>query len=301
MAVTTGEREQVVPAELGRKKRRFRPRLIPHVPIAILVIVVAVAILAPLLAPHDPARGTLVDSLLPPAWDADGTIEYPLGTDANGRDVLSRLIYGTRISAIVVVFGVILTGLIGTAVGLLAGYFGGVWDAILMRLVDTILSIPPVLLALAIIGALGASLQNVLLVIVITAWVGYARIIRAEALRLRNADHVLLARVGGCGWFRILRVHIFPNVVNTLVVYATLTIATVVIYEASLSFLGLGVRPPDASWGGMISEGRGHMNTAWWLTVIPGIALLLLCVSANLLGDWLRDRLDPRLRNVGGS
>jgi peptide/nickel transport system permease protein len=288
-----------LPRRRSATRRRFRLRLIPAVPLAFLILVVVLAIGAPLFSPHSPDSGRLLDSFLPPVWQDGGTWSHPLGTDANGRDVLSRLIYGARIPIIVVLFGVAITALVGTVVGLVAGYFGGIIDAISMRLVDTMLSIPPILLAIALIGVLGPNLRNVILVITITSWAPYARVIRGEALRIRTADHVNLARVAGCGTFRIIYKHVFPEVTNTLIVLATLSIATMILYEAALSFLGLGVRPPAASWGGMLSEGRLHMNNAWWLTVIPGVALLLTCVSANLLGDWLRDRLDPRLQNVG--
>lgn len=282
--------------------RRLLPRvrLIPLVPIVILSVVVIAAVLAPWIAPHDAESGNLANSFRPPVWEDGGSWSYALGTDANGRDVLSRLIYGTRIPVLVVLFGVVSTAIIGSAIGIASGYFGGVVDAILMRLVDTFLSIPPILMAIAIIGVLGSSLQNVIIVVVLTSWAGYARVIRGEALRIRQSDHIGLARVAGCGPLRIMRVHILPEVTNTLVVLATLSVATFILYEAALSFLGLGVRPPAPSWGSMISEGRIHMTTAWWLTVVPGVAILLTCLSANLLGDWLRDRLDPRLRNIGG-
>ena len=280
---------------------RFFPRvrLIPALPIVVLSVVVAAAVLAPWIAPHDAETGNLANSFRPPAWQDGGSWSYVFGTDANGRDVLSRLIYGSRIPVLVVLFGVVSTAIIGSAIGIASGYFGGVVDAILMRVVDTFLSIPPILMAIAIIGVLGSSLQNVIIVVVLTSWAGYARVIRGEALRIRQSDHIGLARVAGCGPLRIMRVHILPEVTNTLVVLATLSVATFILYEAALSFLGLGVRPPTPSWGSMISEGRLHMTTAWWLTVVPGVAILLTCLSANLLGDWLRDRLDPRLRNMG--
>jgi peptide/nickel transport system permease protein len=281
---------------------RWFPRLhlIPIVPIIILSVVMIAALLAPWLAPHDAESGNLVNSFRPPVWEDGGNWSYVLGTDANGRDVLSRLIYGTRIPVLVVLFGVISTAFIGTSVGIAAGYLGGKTDTVLMRLVDTFLAIPPILMAIAIIGVLGSSLQNVIIVVILTSWAGYARVIRSEALRIRGSDHIGLARVAGCGAFRIMRVHILPEVTNTLIVLATLSVATFILYEAALSFLGLGVRPPTPSWGSMISEGRIYMTTAWWLTVVPGVAILITCLSANLLGDWLRDQLDPRLRNVGG-
>lgn len=279
-------------------RRRFRFELIPVLATAFLILVVVVAIFAPLLAPHSADHGTLINSLRPPAWQDGGSWSYPLGTDATGRDILSRLIYGARIPILVVLFGIALTATFGSAIGLLAGYFGGIVDAILMRIVDAMLSLPPILLAIVFIGVLGANLQNVIIVIVLTTWAPYSRIVRGEALRVRDADHVALARVAGCGTLRILRRHVLPEITNTLVVLASLSVSELILYEAALSFLGLGVRPPSASWGLMISEGRTYLTSAWWMTVIPGVALLLTCVSANLLGDWLRDKLDPRLRNV---
>ncbi|MDK1046118.1 MAG: ABC transporter permease [Anaerolineales bacterium] len=272
--------------------------IIPAIPIFILTALVVVALFAPLIAPYSPVKGKLPDSLHPPAWIEGGSWDHPLGTDRLGRDTLSRLIYGSRLSLLVGVLAVFFAGTIGTTVGLISGYFGGYVDAFLMRVTAVVLSLPLILMALILAVVLGASFTNVILVIVVLLWPRYARQIRGETLSIKEQDFVALARIAGCSSFRIMWRHIFPNVVPTLLVLATLQVGYVIILESTLSFLGVGIPPPMPSWGVMVSDGRVLMATAWWLPVFPGLAILLVVLSANLLGDWIRDKLDPKLRQV---
>ncbi|MBA7692402.1 Glutathione transport system permease protein GsiD [subsurface metagenome] len=227
-----------------------------------------------------------------------GSPEHLLGTDAFGRDTFSRLIYGARISLVVSLLAVFFAGSVGTAVGLIAGYFGGWVDVLLMRVVDVGLSIPLILMAIILVSVLGPSITNVILVILLLLWPRYARQIRAETLSIKQQPFVDLARVAGCSPIRIMWVHIFPNVIPSLLVLATLQVGWVIIMESSLSFLGVGIPPPQPAWGVMVADGRGLIATAWWISLWPGLAILLTVLSFNLLGDWLRDRLDPKLRQV---
>lgn len=279
-------------------RRRRRLRLIPWVPGLILLALCAIAVLAPLIAPYPPLQGSLGDKLLPPAWLAGGAWSHPLGTDLLGRDILSRLFYGARTSLGVAAVAVLVSGTIGTSVGLISGYFGGALDAFLMRLTDVALSLPLILVAIVLVAALGTSFTNVVLVIVLLLWPRYARQIRGETLALRERDFVALARIANCSHFRIIRRHILPNVFPTLLVLATLQSGYVVLLESTLSFLGAGIPPSTPAWGLMISEGRTVMESAWWVVMWPGLAILALVLSGNLLGDWLRDRLDPTLSRL---
>ena len=278
--------------------RRRWLRLVPAVPIALLVLLCAIALLAPWIAPYPPLQGSLGDKLLPPAWLAGGSWSHPLGTDLLGRDILSRIFYGARTSLGVAAIAVLVSGTIGTIVGLVSGYFGGALDAFLMRLTDVALSLPLILVAIVLVAALGTSFANVVLVIVLLLWPRYARQIRGETLALRERDFVALARIANCSHFRIMRRHILPNVVPTLLVLVTLQSGYVVLLESTLSFLGAGIPPSTPAWGLMISEGRTVIETAWWVVVWPGLAIVALVLSGNLLGDWLRDRLDPTLKRV---
>ena len=275
--------------------RRRRIGLVPWLPAVVLVTLIAVGVLAPLMAPYPPLQGSLGDKLLPPAWLAGGSWSHPLGTDLLGRDILSRVFYGARTSLGVAALAVLVSGTIGTTIGLIAGYFGGTLDAFLMRLTDVALSLPLILVAIVLVAALGASFANVVLVIVLLLWPRYARQIRGETLALRERDFVALARIANCSHFRIIRRHILPNVVPTLLVLVTLQSGYVVLLESTLSFLGAGIPPSTPAWGLMISEGRTVIETAWWVVVWPGLAIVALVLSGNLLGDWLRDRLDPTL------
>ena len=270
----------------------------PLVPIAILTIMVLAAIFAPLIAPDSPRIGSLSEKLLPPAWMEEGKISHLLGTDQQGRDVLSRLIYGARISLSVAALAVFFAGTIGTAIGVVSGYFGGRTDAILMRLTDITFSIPLILMAIVLVAALGPSFYNLTLVITILLWPYYARQVRAESLSLKKQDFVALARIAGCSNISIMLRHILPNTLPTILVLATLQAASVILLEAALSFLGVGIPPPTPAWGLMVGEGRLYIATAWWLSIWPGLAILLTVLSMNLLGDWLRDWLDPKLRQT---
>ncbi len=264
----------------------------------LLVVLVTPAIFADVVAPHDPVKGNILERLHPPAWMEGGSWEYPLGTDKLGRDILSRIIYGARISMTIAAISIICGGVVGTALGLIAGYWGGWWDHIVMRLVDIKVSIPSILLALILAAALGPGYFTVIIVLVLTLWTRYARLVRGEVLSLRTMDFIAKARVAGSSTPRIIVRHLLPNVVNTIIVLATLEVGVVIILEATLSFLGAGIPPPNPAWGLMVADGRVLVINAWWVSFFPGMAILLTVLSMNLLGDWLRDKLDPKLRNV---
>lgn len=270
----------------------------PIVPLSILGVVAIAGVFAPLLAPHDPSAFELRRSMMPPAWDPKGSSEFLLGTDKLGRDILSRIIWGARISLTIGFLGVGFAGAVGTTLGLVAGYFGGKTDAIIMRIVDIKQSIPAFLLALVLAAVIGPSLQTIIMVVMLAYWTGYARLIRGETLSVKQRDYVALARVAGCSPPRILFKHILPNIINTAVVLATLQLGSVIIFEASLSFLGLGVQPPASAWGSMLADGRSYLTSAWWLSVFPGLAIMFTVLGCNLTGDWLRDFLDPKRRQV---
>ncbi len=283
-------------------RRAFAPlrfaRRYPLFPLVVWTAVVVMALASPLIAPHDPFEQTLTDRLRPPAWSAGGSMEHLLGTDNLGRDEFSRLVYASRVTVIVVLTTVTLSALVGTLVGMLAGYFGGFIDSLLMRLVDFQIALPPLLFGVMLAAVLKPGLRNVLVIIVLFTWAGFARLVRAEVLSLRHQDFVLLSRIAGASWRRIFVKHLFPNVMNTVVVLATLELSVVIIFEAALSFLGLGVTPPTISWGLMLSDGRGYMSVAWWLVTVPGLAIFAVALAGNLFGDWLRDALDPHLRRA---
>jgi peptide/nickel transport system permease protein len=270
--------------------------LVPALPAAILLIMCLVALLAPVIAPHPPLQGSLGAKLLPPAWLQGGRWTYLLGTDLLGRDILSRLFYGARTSLSIAAITVIFAGTLGTFLGLISGYFGGALDVAIMRLTDIALSIPLILVAIVLVAAVGASLSNVILIIVLLLWPRYARQIRGETLSVKERDFIALARIANCSHARIIWRHILPNVVPTLLVLVTLQAGYIVLLESTLSFLGAGIPPSTPAWGLMISEGRTVIESAWWVVTWPGLAIVLLVLSGNLLGDWLRDRLDPTLR-----
>jgi peptide/nickel transport system permease protein len=270
----------------------------PWIPIIIIAVMVCMAVFAPMLAPYSPIDQTLRDKLLPPFWVDGGSMKYILGTDPFGRDVLSRLIYGARVSLIVALLALTAGGGVGLIIGIVAGYVGGALDNLLMRLVDAAFTFPAILFALLLAVTMGQGLGTLIIAISLLLWASFARVIRGEVLTLKHRDFVALAKVRGCSSLRIMLTHILPNVLNTFMVLVTLNIGVVIIAEASLSFLGAGIPPPTPTWGLMISEGRGHIADAWWIALIPGIAITLLVLSVNLFGDWLRDRLDPRLRQL---
>jgi peptide/nickel transport system permease protein len=255
------------------------------------------AIFAPLIAPYDPLQTSLSARLQPPAF-AGGTDAHLLGTDKLGRDVLSRIIYGARVSLSVSLLVILITGSIGTTLGIVSGYFGGWTDSVIMRVTDVSLAFPAILVALLLAVTLGPSFTTVVLAISLLGWAAYARLIRSEVLKLRNADFVAQARIIGCSPGRIMLTHIFPNVVNPLLILATLSVGLVILIESALSYLGAGIPPPTPTWGSMVSDGRGLIDTAWWISFFPGLAIGMVVLSGNFLGDWLRDRLDPRLRQI---
>jgi peptide/nickel transport system permease protein len=263
--------------------------------LVVIVLTVAVAVLAPVLSPTDPVKNSLIDRLAPPMWNVGGSAEHPLGTDTLGRDVASRLLYGARVSLIVGFSAVAIAGVLGVILGLLSGYYRGWPDDLLMRLGDVQLAFPVLVLAVAVLAVLGASLANVILVLGATGWITYARIVRGEALSLRQREFVEAARALGATDRYLVWRHIFPNVLPPVTVVATFSVARTIIAEASLSFLGLGIPPPAPSWGAMLDEGRNYITTGWWLALFPGVAILLLVLGINLVGDWLRDVLDPRM------
>ncbi len=229
---------------------------------------------------------------------AAGSTKFLLGTDVLGRDILSRIIFGARISLIVAAVTLGVGGGIGVAVGLLSGYYGGWLDELLMRLVDIILSLPLILVALVLVVAIGQSFEMIIVVLALWIWPRFARMVRGEVLQLKTLDYVALARVAGASTTRILFVHLFPGTINTLIVVATLQVGIVILVEATLSFLGAGVPPPDPAWGSMVADGRDRLVDAWWVATMPGIAILITVMSLNLFGDWLRDTLDPKLRQM---
>jgi peptide/nickel transport system permease protein len=262
----------------------------------LLVLFVFVALLGPLLTPYDPLAGSLRARLDPPAWQDGGSWAHPFGTDRLGRDILSRIIAGARISLMVCVLVIAIGGTIGTAVGTVSGYFGNWTDRVLMRLVDLALSFPVILLALLLGAISGPSFTNIIIVISLVLWSQYARMARGETMKVRSEDFVDLARTSGLSHFKIIWRHILPNIAPSLIVVATLQVGVVIVLEASLSFLGVGVPPPAPSWGSMIADGRSYITSAWWLCMIPGLAILLTVMSVNLVGDALADRINPALR-----
>jgi len=262
----------------------------------ILVTLIIAAIAAPILAPHDPIETSLKLRNVPPFWDVKGSTDYLLGTDPVGRDLLSRIIYGARVSLFVGIIVTLLAAVLGVGVGLVAGYYGGLIDEVLMRIADLFLVFPFILLAVTIIAVLGAGITNLIITLVITGWVQYARLVRSQVLSLKAVQYVDAARVAGAKDARIIGRHILPNLLASVVVLGTLQMAFVLLTEAALSFLGLGVNPSTPTWGTMINEGRNYIYNAWWVITFPGIAILLTVLAINMIGDWLRDVLDPTLR-----
>lgn len=277
--------------------RRRRSVRIPWVSLSIVMLLLVLpALFADLVTGHDPLRGELVDRLTPPAWVDGGSWTYPLGTDKQGRDILTRIVYGARISLTVSTVTILIGAFVGATLGLVAGYFGGWADRIVSWLIDTFLSLPHVLLALVIVAAIGPSFTTIIVVIAITIWSAFARQVRGETLSVRETEYVARARVAGARPWRILLRHVLPNVANTLIVLATLQVGVVILEESSLSFIGAGIPRPNPSWGVMVADGRDQILTAWWVSLFPGVAILLVVLALNLLGDWLRDFLDPKFR-----
>lgn len=273
-------------------------RNLPWTSLVIIVTMLFAAVFAPVLAPHSPIDQTLADKLIPPVWEEGGNAKYLLGTDVFGRDVLSRLLYGARVSMIVSALALLVGGGVGLVIGIVSGYVGGRLDNLLMRIVDAALAFPAILFALLLAVTMGQGLRTIIIAISLLLWARFARVVRGEVLAVKQRDFIALARVHGCSPVRIMVTHILPNVMNTFMVLLTLYVGVVIVVEASLSFLGAGVPPPTPSWGLMVAEGRGKITSAWWLSLLPGIAITLVVLAFNQFGDWLRDRLDPKLRQL---
>ena len=284
-------------SKLGSLTKKIRGHQGMIIGSVIVFAVMAIALLAPLLAPHDPYEQDLMKRLLPPFWDSRGSWEHIFGTDHLGRDYLSRLIYGARISLLIGIGAALISGLIGTIMGVMAGYFGGRVDMVVTFLITVRLSMPVVLVALAVVAIVGGSLQVVITVLGLLLWDRFAVVMRSSTLQIRSMDYVAAAQAVGCSVSRVLMTEVMPNVVNNLIVITTIEIAHAIILEAALSFLGLGVQPPLPSWGLMVSEGKDMMLFEPWLITIPGVALFLLVLAINLMGDGVRDITAPENRN----
>jgi len=314
MATVTAPRQSTALVARVARQSVWLARELPVIPLLVLASLAFVAIFAPVLAPHsklDPIQPTREQCLArygmancpyidnaPPFWFPDGRLDIPLGTDFLGRDILSRLMHGARISLVVALTGTLAAGIIGTWLGVLAGYMGRWWDLVIMRITDAWLTLPSLVFAILLASVRGPGLWNVVLILTMVFWSRYARVVRGEVLSLRERDFVKLAEITGVNKLRIIWRHIIPNVMNTVMVVFSLQIGVAVIIEASLSFLGVGVPPPEPSWGLMMAQERESLlEGRWWLEVFPGLCITLLVLSANMLGDWLRVRLDPQLRN----
>jgi peptide/nickel transport system permease protein len=308
MNIAANKREKTTKRYTGLSQRvRITRNLSLILPLIIMSLLVLMAIFANLawigfpqagLAPHDPNEGNIRDKFLPPSFMEGGKSDYLLGTDRLGRDILSRLIFGARVSLSVSLIVIGITASIGTALGIIAGYLGGRLEAFVMRVTDMALSFPALLIAILLAVSIGPGYWTVVLALSVLGWAGYTRMIRGEAMRLRGSDFVAQARVNGASTIRIMFRHIFPNVVNSLIVIMTLQIGMIILAESALSYLGIGITAPTASWGSMVSDGRTDLDRAWWISAFPGIAIGLVVLSGNFLGDWLRDKLDPRLRQL---
>jgi peptide/nickel transport system permease protein len=281
------------------RRLRGAARDLPVVPVTILGLTLLAAVFADALAPHDPVLGNLRHRHRPPAWLAGGDASHLLGTDHLGRDVLSRLLFGARISLLVGFTAAVVAGALGTAVGIVSGYCGRWVDQLVMRVVDAWIALPAISFAIFLAVLLGPSEMNIVIILAGIFWTRYARVIRGEVLSLKERDYVRLAIVANCSIWAIMRRHILPNVINTSIVLSTLIVGVVIVAEAALSFLGVGVPPPKPAWGLMLADGKeGLMAGYWWVTLFPGLAIMLVVLAANLLGDWLRVKLDPQLRQL---
>ncbi len=292
--------EQVVSPVAVKKKSKLASELrrLPWAPLSILLVLLFIIAFANFLTPHSPYTIVLPNRLAPPMWQEGGTSTYPLGTDTLGRDLLTRIFFGARVSLFVAVVVLTIGGGAGLALGIIAGYMGGWLDAVIMRAVDSLMALPPILFALTFAVTLGPSMQTVILALSLVSWARFARVIRGDVLSLVNREYILQAKVAGCSTWRIMLVHISPNVLNTFMILLSLNVGWVILIEASLSFLGAGIPPPAPSWGQMVSEGRGYITSAWWIAFFPGLALASTVLAFQLFGDWLRDRLDPKLRQL---
>ena len=267
-------------------------------PVGVLSLLIICAIFADVIAPFPYDETSLPERRVPPAWVEGGSTKHFLGTDTLGRDVLSRAVYGARVSLSVSLLAIVITASVGTVLGIISGYTGGRVDAFIMRITDMAMSFPPLLLAILIAVSLGPGFFTVIFALSILGWSGYARIIRGEALRIRNSDFIAQAQVIGVSPWRIMLRHIFPNIQNVLIIGVTLSVGSMILAESAMSYLGIGIPPPMPSWGSMVADGRNDLDRAWWISAFPGIAIGLVVMSGNFLGDWIRDKTDPRLRQL---
>ena len=288
----------ILAMRLGTRQALRRMGQLPILSVLVLSIVVFSAIMAPWIAPHEPQISRPQDRLEPPVWMDGGSAKYLLGTDHQGRDLFSRLLYGARVSLIVAgaTFG--LGGTVGVLLGLLAGWYGRWVDDLITRLVDTMLAVPGILIALAAVAVFGPSITLIVLVLAMGMFPQITRMVRGQVLSLKEMDYVAMAQVSGASTWRILYKHLFPGVINTVIILSTLQVGQVILSEAALSYLAVGVPPPTPAWGSMVADGRDKLNDAWWVATVPGFAILFTVVSLNMFGDWLRDALDPILRQA---
>ena len=281
-------------AWLRKMNRQTRKLQLPWLSLSIVIVLIVCAAFSPLLAPHDPTQISLLDAKLAPG----ANLSFPLGTDILGRDMLSRLIYGARTSVFISLVALSSGAFVGSVLGLLSGYRGGWLDIFIMRAADAALGFPSILVALIIVTILGAGIESIVLAVVATVWARFARMIRGEVLTIKVLDFVMAAKIAGVSSPMIIARHIFPNTVSTLMVITSLQVGQVILVEASLSFLGLGMTTGSPAWGIMVSEGRAVILDVWWLALFPGIAITAVVVAFNFFGDWLRDTLDPKLRRT---
>jgi peptide/nickel transport system permease protein len=276
----------------GTKPRgKIRP---PYIGFFCLGFFFLAVIFADVIAPYDPQAGDLFSTTIPPVWEEEGSMAHVLGTDMLGRDVLSRIIHGSRMSLLISVGCIVFYGSIGVVLGLLSGFRGGRTDMIIMRLADLWLSLPAIIVLFMLASVHGPSAKTIIITFGIMGWPNYARIVRGECLSLKQRDFIRLARVAGCSKLRIMFSHILPNIINTIIIMATIEIGGIIVMTASMSFLGLGTQPPSCDWGLMLAEGRQYITYAWWLVTFPGLAIVITVLGFNLTGDWLREIMDPK-------
>lgn len=280
--------------KLRRRHIHVKLSRIHFVFLSILVVFIAFALFAPMIAPHNPVKNSLANRLVPPVWIEGGSWKFPLGTDQMGRDVLSRIIFGARISLLIATAGTLFGTILGAMCGLLSGYLRGRLDSIMMLIVDAYIALPFIIIALSMVAILGTSLWVLILLAILSGFASYTRITRGLTMQTSEQLFVLASRSIGAGQWRILTRHLLPNVMAPIIVLTTMEMTSIVLLEASLSFLGFGIQPPTPAWGLMVSEGRDYLHTAWWVGVFPGISIMLLALSISMLGDWLRDALDPK-------
>ena len=301
MTAQAGTSAGLIARSAGNVRRAYKglnERKPPRIAMLVLIVIFLMGVFGPMVTPKDPSIGVLADSLRPPVWMSGGSLEFPLGTDFYGRDVFSRLLDGARITLVTALVALVGSAIVGVTVGLVSGYFGGWVDAVVMRFVDFMLAMPGLLLALVFIAAIEPSLRSVILAVMISGWVGYARYVRGDVLAQREREYIMASVVVGCRPPRIMFRHLLPNVFATVMVIATLQTGGFILLVASLSFLGVGIPKPTSAWGVMIADGREFLLMASWVAVVPGVAISLLIVSLNLVGDWMRDTFDPRLRGL---